>query len=349
MRPLKPHEIPAASHRAASRAPRRPPRSGGTVSGRGGYVSCRPAVPAAPAELRTRVEGLVRPFRDLYPFATQLFEQPGGWMSMLDEGSPGAPPLLCVHGNPSWSILYRHVAREFSGSYRVLAPDHLGCGLSEQPAGWTYRLEDHVANLERIVLEMDLRDVTLVVHDWGGPIGLSVATRHPERFARIVITNTGAFPSELLPARIAMCRGPILGRAMVEGLNGFARAATFMAVEQPMSRQLRRAYVAPYASPRSAHATWRFVDDIPMSADHPSWPALARLSDALPSLDGIPTLLLWGERDWCFTPAYREEFSRRLPHARVRRLEQAGHYLFEDDPEAVSDALRGFFEAHPIP
>lgn len=303
----------------------------------------------APAEIRSRAEDLARPFRELYPFPPAFVRQPGGWMHVLDQGARTAPPLLCVHGNPSWSLLYRHLARDWAATYRVLAPDHLGCGLSDQPADWGYRLADHVANLERLVLEEDLRRITLVVHDWGGPIGLSVALRHPERFARLVVTNTSAFPSRHLPRRIALCRGPLLGRALVEGCNGFARAATRMAVARPMSRELRRAYVAPYAAPRSARATWRFVDDIPMDAAHPSWPALARLASGLPALAHLPTLLLWGDRDWCFSPAYREEFARRLPHARVRALPDAAHYLFEDRPDAVRPALEEFFEDHPLP
>lgn len=303
----------------------------------------------APADLQSRAEGLTRSFRELYPFAPHFLRQPGGWMHVVDEGPRDAPPLLCAHGNPSWSILFRHVVRDWSAAFRVLAPDHLGCGLSDQPAEWSYRLADHVANLERLVLEEDLRGITLVVHDWGGPIGLSVAQRHPERFARLVVTNTSAFPSRRLPRRIALCRGPRLGRALVEGLNGFARAATHMAVAREMPRELRRAYVAPYAPPRSARATWRFVDDIPMEPSHPSWPALTQLAHGLPALAHLPTLLLWGERDWCFTPEYREEFQRRLPAARVHALPDAAHYLFEDDPSAVRAALERFFEEHPLP
>ena len=292
-----------------------------------------------------RAAELVRPFRDLYPFEHRFLEVDGGAMHYVDEGPRDAAPILCVHGNPTWSCLFRDVVRSFSGAARVVAPDHVGCGLSEQPRGWSYRLAGHAANLERLVLALDLRDVTLLVHDWGGPIGLAVAARHPERFARLVVTNTAAFPAEGMPRRIALCRGPVLGRALVEGCNAFARGAARMAVARPLPARVRRAYVAPYAPPRSARATWRFVDDIPTGPEHPSWRELAAVSAALPLFLDRPAVVLWGDRDWCFTPRFREEWTRRLPNARCRTLAGAGHYLFEDAADDVRAALRDFLAA----
>lgn len=286
---------------------------------------------------------LALPFRDLYPFAHHVHPTPAGGLHYLDEGPRDAPVLLCIHGNPSWSLLYRQVVTEHRSKMRCVVPDHMGCGLSDQPGPeeFGYRLADHVANLESLILELDLRRITLVVHDWGGPIGTLALLRHRERFERLVVTNTSLFPSTLIPRRIALCRGP-LGRLAVEGFNGFARAAVHMAVTRPMPAAVRAAMVAPYASPRSARATWLFVDDIPLQEEHPSRALMAELAAALPRLEPLPTLLLWGERDWCFTTAFRDELAQRMPWASSVGLAEAGHYLFEDDPEGVHAALQEF-------
>ena len=111
---------------------------------------------------------------------------------------------------------------------------------------------------------------------------------------------------------------------------------------------MRSPFLAPYAPPRSARATWHFVEDIPMSPTHRSYRPLAALAAALPRFRQTPTLLLWGERDWCFTPAFREEWERRLPTAEVRPLDAAGHYLFEDAPEEVIGEMVEFFGRHPL-
>lgn len=283
---------------------------------------------------------LVQPYRDLYPFGHHHLDTPAGALHYVDEGPREAPVVLCVHGNPTWSLLYRQVIRDLRGTHRVVALDHLGCGLSDQPSeeAFGYRLADHVANLEALLEALDLRRVTLLVHDWGGPIGALALLRHPERFERVVLTNTSLFPSTRIPRRIDLCRGT-LGRLAIEQWNAFARAATRMAVEEPLPARVARAYLAPYAKPRSPRATWRFVDDIPLTPEHPSHALLAELSAALPRLEAYPTLLLWGERDWCFTTAFRDELARRMPWARSVGLPRAGHYLFEDDPGGVQAAL----------
>ena len=127
-------------------------------------------------------ERICAPFRDEYPFEQNFFKTRAGALHFLDEGPRDAAPILCVHGNPTWSFYYRRLVREFRENSRVIAPDHIGCGLSEKPQNWSYRLADHVANLEELVLGLDLRRITLVVHDWGGAIGCGVAVRNPERF-----------------------------------------------------------------------------------------------------------------------------------------------------------------------
>lgn len=131
--------------------------------------------------------------RDLYPFDSHFLDVDGGRMHYIDEGDADADPIVCVHGNPTWSFYWRRIAQEFKGTHRVVAMDHIGCGLSDKPQDWPYRLADHRDNLLRLIEHLDLKRVTLVVHDWGGAIGMGVAVRHPERFRRIVVMNTSAF------------------------------------------------------------------------------------------------------------------------------------------------------------
>lgn len=277
-------------------------------------------------------------WRALYPWTTRYLDVPGGRMAYVDEGR-GAP-ILCVHGNPTWGFYWRAVVQDFQATHRVVVPDHLGCGRSDKPQSWSYRLADHVANLEALVLHLDLRDLTLVVHDWGGAIGMGFAGRHPDRVARILVTNTAAFPFEHFPLRIAAARIPALGEFAVRALNGFAGAATVMATAKGLSPEAKAGLVAPYDSWANRVATHRFVVDIPRSPAHPSWNTLVEVEQALSGLRDKPTAIAWGERDWCFTPAFRQEWQRRFPAAAVHRFEDAGHYVMEDAREGVLAALR---------
>jgi haloalkane dehalogenase len=272
-----------------------------------------------------------------YPFAGRFLDVGGARMHYLDEGPRGAEPIVFVHGNPTWSYLWRRPVAALSPRHRCIAPDHVGMGRSDKPQGYPYRLAQHVANLERLVLELDLRRATLVVHDWGGPIGLGAFLRHPERLSRVLIANTAAFPLASFggraPWRIRACRTPLAGELLVRGLNAFAGAGVRMAVVRPLAPEVRAGYLAPYGSWAERIATHRFVRDIPLSPAHPSYGALLEVEAALPWLARVPVSLVWGERDWCFTPAFRREWQRRLPHATVHPLEGAGHYLVEDAPE----------------
>lgn len=280
--------------------------------------------------------------RPIYPWEGHTLEVEGGRLHYLDEGPRDAPVLLALHGNPTWSFYWRRVVARFSDRYRVVVPDHIGCGLSDKPQGWPYRLAGHVGNAIRLVEHLDLRRITFVLHDWGGAIGMGVATRLPERAARFVVTNTAAFRSQAIPLSIASCRIPGLGALGVRGLNGFARAATFMAVDKPLAPEVKRGLLLPYGSWADRVATLRFVQDIPLSPEHPSYAELTRIEEGLAGLRDRPMLLVWGEKDFCFTPVFRAEWERRFPEARCLRLD-AGHYVLEDEPDAVLSAMSSFF------
>jgi haloalkane dehalogenase len=285
-------------------------------------------------------------FETEYPFESHVFElaTPGTApirMHYVDEGQ-GERPMLFVHGNPTWSFAWRNLIKAFSPERRVLAIDHVGCGFSDKPQEYPYRLGQHIENLCQFIRGLDLQRITLGVHDWGGAIGLGAAVRMPDRIERLIVCNTAAFRSRRMPFRIAICRWPLVGTLAVRGLNGFARAALRMAVEKPerMTAAVRAGYLAPYDSWQNRVAIQRFVEDIPMSPTHPSYADLLALEDALPRLKDKPMLLLWGERDWCFTPQFRQEFERRFPTAESFPIADAGHYVFEDAHERMIERIR---------
>ncbi|MFN7803102.1 MAG: alpha/beta fold hydrolase, partial [Planctomycetaceae bacterium] len=254
-------------------------------------------------------------FAEEYPFESHFLPVSGGRLHYVDEGR--GEVLLCVHGNPTWSFAWRNVIRRFRDRYRVIALDHLGCGFSSKPQAYPYRLANHIANLQTLIDHLQLRQITLVAHDWGGAIGMGAAGQRPELFSQLILMNTGAFRSQAIPWRIAVCRWPLLGPLGVRGFNLFARAALSMAVEhrEKLTPAIRRGLLAPYGNWQDRVAIQRFVEDIPLNPSHPSYATLVDVESGLQRLQGHPLLLIWGERDWCFTPAFREEFQRRFPQA----------------------------------
>ena len=275
-----------------------------------------------------------------YPFASRYFDLNPWRYHYIDEGT--GSPILFVHGNPTWSFAWRNLVKGLRETHRCLAVDHIGCGLSDKPRDYDYRLAQHIDNLDRFIAQLDLQNITLVAHDWGGAIGLGAAVRAPQRFSRLVLMNTAAFRSKAIPWRIAACRIPLFGPLAVRGFNAFSGAATRMAVEKPLSPIVRQGFTHPYNSWENRIATLRFVEDIPLNEKHPSYATLADLEQRLPTLADKPMLLLWGMRDWCFTPAFLEEFERRFPQAESRRYANAGHYLFEDAQQEILAEISRF-------
>ena len=254
--------------------------------------------------------------------------------------------MLAVHGNPTWSFYWRALVERFSDRFRVVVPDHIGCGMSDKPQDWTYRLGDHIGNLQSLVEHLDLKDITLVVHDWGGAIGMGVAGRLPERFSRLVVTNTAAFRSLEIPPSIASCRIPGFGPVAVRGFNGFAWAASWRTTVRPLEPSVKAGLLAPYDSWANRIATLRFVEDIPLKPGHPSYQTLTEVEQGLSKLSGLPMLICWGEQDWCFTPNFRREWERRFPSAEVEAWEDASHYLIEDVPERLLGRIERFVGEH---
>lgn len=283
-------------------------------------------------------------WRKEFPFESRWLDLGAYRLHYVAEGS--GPPLLMVHGNPTWSFLWRHLLRELRFDYQAIAMDHVGCGLSDKPKNLTYNLSVHVAHLVQLIDQLDLQHATLLAHDWGGPIGLRALLARRDRFARIILFNTGAFPPPYIPWRIRACRTPFLGRIAVQGFNLFARAAQTMAVHQPhaVSATARHGLLSPYDSWNNRQAIFEFVRDIPASRAHPTWKYLDALEAALPSLHDLPIQLIWGMRDWCFQPSCLDRLLQHWPHAEVERVTDAGHWVTEEAQQQVLDSVAGFLQ-----
>ena len=296
----------------------------------------------------------ITPFRHLYPFTSRFVKVNGFPMHYVDEGEGEAVVLL--HGNPTWSFYFRELIKGLSPAYRCIAPDHIGCGLSARPGASEYgfRLRNRIEDIEAFIATLGLaRDITLVVHDWGGMIGAGYAVRHPERIARLVVLNTAAFlkPSgKPLPWTLNLIRSlPILAAPAVLGLNLFARGAAWTASARRLRPDVRGGLLAPYTSWRNRLATLKFVQDIPLSPADPSYGMAAEVDQRLEQLCGKPMLVCWGERDFVFDRDYLAEWRRRFPLAEVHRFPDAGHYVLEDAPDRVLNLLKDFLNRHPCP
>ncbi len=291
--------------------------------------------------------------RELYPFEPHYFEVEGARMHYLDEGH--GDPVVMVHGNPTWSFYYRNLVKALRPRYRCIVPDHVGMGMSEKPADdrYEYTIERRVADFGALLDHLGVdRDVTLVVHDWGGMIGMAWAAAHPERVARLVILNTAAFPlpsDKPFPWPLWLTRTP-LGALLVRRFNAFSGVASRVCVTRtPMPKDVRRAYTAPYDSYADRIATLRFVQDIPLREHDRGWDLLEQTASRLNLLAHLPALICWGDRDFVFDHAFLREWRRYLPEARVVRFPDCGHYVLEDAADEIVPMIERFLRDHPLP
>jgi len=278
--------------------------------------------------------------RRLYPFESHYLDLDGARYHYVDEGA--GDPILFVHGNPTWSFHFRDLVRGLSDSHRSIAPDHIGCGMSDKPQHYDYCLRRHIDNLEQLVLRLDLNRITLVVHDWGGPIGLGVALRHMRRFQRFVLFNTAAFRSRQMPWQLRLARTPMLGEFLIRRMNLFVRTAIHLAPIEKLSPEVKAGYLLPYDSVENRIAIDRFVRDIPMQPGDRSFELLTQIENGSSALNTRPTLIIWGARDFVFTDRFLERWREILPAATVWKIEHAGHYVVEDARDIILPRLKAF-------
>ena len=282
--------------------------------------------------------------KKLYPFKSNYFVINELRYHYIDEGSGDV--IVMLHGNPTWSFYYRNLINSLRGSYRVIVPDHIGCGLSDKPQNYRYNLENHIQNLTLLLQHLNIQKLTLVVHDWGGPIGFGFAVANASSVEKLIVLNTTATLTSCYPKRILMCKIPILGDVLIRSCNYFARGATLMACvnQDRMTQDVREGYLFPYNSYKNRIANLRFVQDIPLDKNHPSWEVGQSIFDRLKLLEEKPILICWGEKDFCFTKTFLERLITIFPTANVHRIANGGHYVLEDAPDEISELITKFLQ-----
>lgn len=289
-----------------------------------------------------RTDHHVTVYKD-YPFKNNYLSLQGRRLHYVDEGA--GPVIVMVHGNPTWSYYYRHLITHFRTTHRVIALDHMGCGLSDKPQDYPYCLAQHIENLEKLINHLEIQHFSLIVHDWGGAIGFGYAVQYADKIEKIGLLNTAAFRSTRIPWRIAICRLPVIGEIIVRLFNGFAGPACFMAVEKKLAEETKRGYLAPYDTWQNRVAIARFVQDIPMDVNHPSYGRLLEIENKLSLIreKKIPLLILWGAHDFCFNESFYSEWQRRFPEAESHYFNDGGHYVLEDKITEIVPILETFF------
>ncbi|HID02675.1 MAG TPA: alpha/beta fold hydrolase [Desulfobacterales bacterium] len=280
-----------------------------------------------------------------YPFQSNYYTIDEHRLHYVDEGQGDI--IVMVHGNPTWSYYYRRLISLLAKAHRIIAIDHMGCGLSDKPQDYDYCLKNHTQNLDSLLQYLQIKTFSLVVHDWGGAIGMGVAAKHSDSVKKVMVLNTAAFRSKRIPLRISICRWPIIGKVLVRGMNGFAGPAVTMAVSKKMDKDIAEAFLAPYDSWKNRVAVSSFVEDIPLDSRHPSYETLLGVEKGLEQFQKkqLPMLICWGGRDFCFNDSFYEEWCKRFPHANTHYFKEAGHYILEDAFDAIAPLALTFFES----
>lgn len=295
-------------------------------------------------------------WRELYPFESHFLTLNDGSgmplhnvkMHFIDEGPREAPVLLFSHGNPTWSFLFRNLILGLREKYRCIAVDHIGMGLSDKGACLTdypFTLGRRMDDLCQLIDELKLSDITLVAHDWGGPIGVGAAVRRADKFKRFILSNTSLFRKERskCPSWIALARNPIIAKTAVQGFNAFCRAAAKWCTEKPLDSPVKQGYLAPYDNWANRLAVYQFVQDIPFKQGDRSWDALIEVEKSMEIFKEYPVLLLWGMKDWCFSPEeYLGTLQKNFVNSQTEAFSDAGHYVYEDKPEESLAAIEKF-------
>jgi cis-3-alkyl-4-acyloxetan-2-one decarboxylase len=293
------------------------------------------------------------PCPDLFPFTPRVFAHRGLRTSYLDEGR--GEPVVMLHGNPTWGFYFRNLVLSLREGFRCIVPDHIGCGLSDKPplSEYDYALKSRVDDLERLLDERGItKDITLVLHDWGGMIGMAFAARHPERVRRIVAGNTGAFPlpaAKKLPRSLWWGRNTRIGAWLITKRNAFCKyAAKWCVTRKPLAPDVRAAYLAPYDTPAHRVAVLKFVQTIPLKPTDPGFDIVSDTALSLAKFRDTPVQLLWGMRDFVFDRHFLDEWKRHFPRAEVSTWDDSGHYLLEDAGELAIMRVWEFLNRHPL-
>lgn len=283
---------------------------------------------------------MTRPFTvdpSEYPFADRWWPYRDGVIHYVDEGL--GPLVVLLHGNPTWSYLYRHVIKALRGEYRLVAPDYPGFGMSKAPSGYTFTPREHADAIAAFIGGVELKDFVLVVQDWGGPIGVSYAVQHPENVRGLVVMNSWAWPASVPQWLFSLTMGgwPV-GYWLQTRLNFFAKVIVPRGIHhsEKVTEILRKAYTDPFPTPESRRPTWVFPRQIRKAR---TW--LAALEAKLSVLADVPTQIVWGTKDEPgFRPQEMARWQQHLKRHEVETLDDASHFVQEDRPDRVAAAIR---------
>lgn len=272
--------------------------------------------------------------RRLYPFKSRSITLDTNRVHYVDEGT--GPVLMLLHGNGSYSFVYREIIQSLRPHFRCIALDWPGFGLSAARPGYGFTPREHMEVLQKFVSALGLTDIRLMVHDWGGPIGLGFAGQQPELIHSLIIGNTWAWPAEPSSpvAKFARIAGSPFGSFLIRRLNIFVRFMNPLATSRKFSKAEKEAYCGPYSTAESRNAMAVFPKEILRSRD-----LLATVERGLGRLRDKPVLILWGDRDSGFPEGDRKRFERLFPSATTRVLHGAKHFIQEDAPEEVAQAI----------
>lgn len=277
--------------------------------------------------------------RKEYPFESRYFEVSAGKLHYVDEGA--GDPIVMVHGNPTWSFLYRDLIKRLKPNYRCIALDHLGFGLSDKPSDWSYLPEDHASNFSALIDGLELSKVTLVLQDWGGPIGLSYAVDHPDKIARIILTNTWAWPvnRDLHYIGFSSFMGGPVGRMLIRRYNFFAQVILRKAFgdESKLSKEAHTHYLRPLEAPEDRKGCMVFPKQIVAST-----PWLEQIWSGMSALNGKPKLFVWGMKDVAFRDKELKRWEQTFPEAQSVRLDTVGHFVPEEAPSELANVVVSF-------
>jgi haloalkane dehalogenase len=273
----------------------------------------------------------------LFPVQHRFLDLDGARIHYVDEGA--GDTLLLLHGNPSWSFLYRKIIAALRSDFRCVALDFPGYGMSDAAAGYGFTPREHSIVLEHFIERLGLRDITMMVQDWGGPIGLGFAGRRPELVRRLVIGNTFAWPlvGERRVRRFSWMMGGPIGRSLTSAFIFVPRFFFARGFGQPLAPEVRAMYLAPWRDPARRTAAVIAPRQLVAAASY-----LQEVEANLPRLADRPALIVWGLKDFAFRDAERQRFERIFPNHTTVVFDDASHFLQEDVGDRIAQAIRGF-------
>lgn len=291
-------------------------------------------------------------FAHHYPFEPHLFRvSTGQVMHYVDEGPKnfiGEEPgqvVVCLHGNPTWSFYFRKLIQQLSRTKRVIAPDHIGCGLSDHPTDAHFRASDRAKHVKELLEKLGIRSYALVMHDWGGPIGTRLACETFSSVERLVYMNTTLTETESLPYIIKRAAHPLTGKFFTKTTKNFLNLTTEFGVVKKLPKEIKEGYLFPYKTRARRTAIWDFVADIPFDAEGPSYYDMLDLAAKLPPFKQKPVFIVWGLKDPCFHRGMLGHVARHFPHASRLELPNASHLVLEDEPQIACEAIEKFLQA----